>query len=117
MGSGRNERRLAGYTSAKVVRAADKYQTIAANNAGTNAAVVLGGGHAGDYLDKLLCVVTDVNNAQVGIKDGGGGEIVVLPKVLAAGNTTHRIELGLTAVNNWQVTTGLGVAVVASGIW
>ena len=118
MPSLRDENRIRGYAKTRVVNSADQYQVINANNATTGAAVRLGQANKGDYLDSLLCIVTDVANAKVEIQDGAGDLLTVLPGVLPAGNTTIAIPIGLTCVsNNWGITTGTGVQVIARGTW
>ena len=117
MGSGRQENRLAGFAKVRTANAADKYQAIAANNGATAAAVVLGSGSAGDYLDRLLVMVTNNAASKVEIMDGAT-VIATIPAGLGSTlNQVLPVPIGLTAVNNWQITTGIGVSVLAAGVW
>lgn len=110
--------KIRGYAKVRLASDSDKYQTIAANNAGTAAAVKIGTGEQGDYLESLLCVVVNNLAAKVDILDGGT-TINVLPAALGdPGNRTIHIPLGISAINNnWSITTGTGVSVIARGVW
>lgn len=74
-------------------------------------------GASGDYLDKLICVVTNVTTSQVQIKDGSGTAITVLPNNVAAIGT-YVIPIGLkSTVGSWQVSTAATVTVLATGLF
>jgi hypothetical protein len=97
----------------EVIDGGGEYETVAASQ--TNQ--VLGTiGAVGDYLGRLVCVVSTAATAQVQIKDGGGSAITVFPNSPGGGVGTYVIPLGLkSAAGAWQVTTGAGVAVLAVG--
>jgi hypothetical protein len=88
------------------------YETVAASQTGQ----VLGAtGAVGDYIDKLVCVVSTAATSQVTLIDGATS-IVVLPNNVGAGVGTYTIPLGLQSVSGaWSITTAAGVAVVAVG--
>jgi hypothetical protein len=96
----------------EVIDGIGEYETVAASQ--TNQ--VLGGtGAAGDYLGKLVCVVSTATSAQVQIKDGANAAITVLPAGVPTIGT-YVIPLGIkSTVGAWQVSTGANVAVVAIG--
>jgi hypothetical protein len=97
----------------EVIDGVGDYETVAASQ--TNQ--VLGGtGAAGDYLGKLVCVVSTAATAQVQIKDGANAAITVFPNSPGGGVGTYTIPLGVkSTVGAWQITTGAGVAVIAIG--
>lgn len=89
------------------------YETVAASQ--TNQALGATGA-AGDYLGRLVCVVTTAATAQVQIKDGSGTAFTVFPNSPGGGVGTYTVDLGIKSVlGAWQVTTGAGVSVVACG--
>ena len=92
-----------------------QYENVAASQ--TNQ--IMGGtGAAGDYLHKLVCVVTTAATAQVQIKDGSGTAFTVLPNSPGSGIGTYVLDLQLASASGaWQVTTGAGVAVTAVGVF
>lgn len=92
-----------------------QYENVAASQ--TNQ--VMGGtGAAGDYLHRLVCVVTTAATAQVQIRDGSGTAFTVLPNSPGSGIGTYNIELNMVSSNGaWQVTTAAGVAVTAVGVF
>lgn len=96
-----------------VLEAGADYETVAAS---ATAQVLGATGGIGDNLSHLICVVTDVANAQVQVKEVGGSNFTVLPATVAAVGT-YAIQLGVRAVTGagWAVTTGSGVTVVAVG--
>lgn len=96
----------------EVIEGVGEYETVAASQ--TNQ--VLGStGAAGDYLHRLICVITTSTGTQVQIKDGSGTAFTVLPTGLAAPGF-FVIPLGIkSTLGAWQVTTGANVAVVAVG--
>lgn len=102
-----------GYLS--VADAATEYETVAASQTDQ----VLGAtGAAGDYLGKLVVVVTTAATAQVQIKDGTGTAITVFPNSPGGGVGTYVLPLGLKSNSGgWKVTTGAGSAVIASGLF
>lgn len=73
-------------------------------------------GAVGDYLEQLVCVVSTAATAATSIKDGSGSAIQVLPNSPGGGIGTYVIPI--RAVSNsgaWKITTGAGVAVLATG--
>ena len=71
-------------------------------------------GAAGDYLHRLICVVTGTGSL-VQLKDGSGTAFTVLPTAIASVNT-FVIPIGMkSTLGAWQVTTGANVTVVAVG--
>jgi len=73
-------------------------------------------GAVGDYLALLICVVTTAATSVVQIKDGSGSAIIVLPNAVGGGVGTYTIPLGLISTSGaWKITTGNGVAVIATG--
>jgi len=92
-----------------------QYENVAASQ--TNQ--VMGGtGAAGDYIYRLVCVVSTALTAQVQIKDGSGTAFTVLPNSPGGGIGTYVLELNMVSANGaWQVTTGAGVAVTAVGVF
>lgn len=97
----------------EVIDGVGEYETVAASQSNQ----VLGAtGAAGDYLGRLVCVVSTAATAQVQIKDGSNSAITVLPNSPGGGIGTYVIPLGLKSTTGaWQVTTGAGVAVIAVG--
>jgi hypothetical protein len=92
---------------------AGHYETVAASQ--TDQALGATGA-AGDWLENLVCVVSTAATAQVQIKDGGGSAITVLPNSPGGGVGTYTIYLQLrSTAGAWKVTTGAGVAVIATG--
>lgn len=89
------------------------YETVAPSQS----AQVLGvTGALGDFLHKLICVVTTAATAQVQIKDGTNTAITVLPNSPGGGVGTYSIELNIVSTNGpWQITTAAGVSVIAIG--
>jgi len=91
-----------------------QYENVAASQ--TNQ-VMGGSGAAGDYLHKLVCVVSTAATSQVQIKDGSGTAFTVLPSLPGGGIGTYVLELNMVSSSGaWQVTTAAGVAVTAVGI-
>lgn len=90
-----------------------KYETVAASQTDQ----VLGPtGGSGDYLERLICVVTTAATSTVDIQDGSGTAFNVLPANVGGGIGTYVIEVGAySTVGAWSVTTGAGVSVVAIG--
>lgn len=73
-------------------------------------------GATGDLLEGLVCVVTTAATAQVLIQDGAGTAIEVLPNNPGGGIGTYYIPLSIRSTGGaWSVTTGAGVAVLATG--
>lgn len=95
---------------------ASHYETIAPSQTDQ----VLGGaGAAGDYLARLIIVVTTAAQSAVTLKDGAvvvpasGG---IFPASPGGGVGTYVIDLEVTSQTGaWKVTTGSGVSVVAVG--
>ena len=101
--------------SLRVINGGFQYETVAASQ--TNQ--VLGAtGAAGDFLDKLICVVSTAATSQVQIKDGTGTAITILPNNVGSGVGTVVINVGLkSTTGSWQITTGAGVSVIATGLF
>lgn len=78
---------------------------------------VLGGsGAPGDFIDTLVCVVGTAATSNVSIKDGGGTARVVLPAAVGQGIGTYTINIkARSQAGAWQVSTGAGVQVFATG--
>lgn len=91
-----------------------QYETVAASQT----AQVLGGtGAKGDYLDRLVLVVTTAATAAVSILDGATS-IAVFPNSPGGGVGTYTVTLGVASVSGaWSVTTGAGVAAIGVGIF
>lgn len=90
------------------------YETVAASRT----AQVLGGtGATGDYLHRVICVVSTAATAATSIVDGSTS-IQILPNSPGGGIGTYTIEVGCaSATGPWKITTGAGVAVIAVGIF
>ena len=89
------------------------FETVAA---GQSDQVLGATGAAGDWLQRLICVVTTAATAQVQIKDGSGSAITVFPNSPGGGVGTYTVELGLKSLSGaWKITTGAGVAVIGVG--
>ena len=100
-------------SAARPLDRGNDYETVAA---GQTAQVMGGTGRVGDLLTLLICVVSTAATAQVQIKDGADSAITVFPNSPGAGVGTYVIPLNLVSrVGAWQVTTGAGVAVIATG--
>jgi hypothetical protein len=99
--------------SLEVIDGVGDYKTVAASQTDQ----VLGtSGAVGDYLNRLICVVSTAATAQVQIKDGSGSAITVFPNSPGGGIGTYVIPVGAKATGlGWKVTTGAGVAVIAVG--
>jgi hypothetical protein len=90
-----------------------EYETVAASQT-TQTLGATGG--TGDYLDTLIIVVSTAATAQVSIKDGSDSAIVVFPNNPGAGIGTYPVPIGLfSRTGAWQITTGAGSAVIATG--
>lgn len=73
-------------------------------------------GGVGDFLHRLVLVVSTAATAAVSIKDGAAAAIPVFPNSPGGGIGTYSIELNIRSVSGaWQVTTGAGVAVLGIG--
>jgi len=95
----------------KVVGAAE-YETVAASQ---TAQVLGGAGATGDYLEGVLCVVSTAATSQVTILDGATS-IIVFPNSPGSGIGTYYVPINAFSVTGpWKVTTGAGVAVLATG--
>lgn len=107
------ENQSLGYLS--IADAATEYETVAASQTDQ----VLGNtGAAGDYLGKLIIVVTTAATAQVQIKDGSGSAITVFPNSPGSGIGTYVLSVGLLSTSGaWKVTTGAGSSVIACGLF
>lgn len=91
-----------------------EYQTVAA--AQTDAPLGGATSNVGDYLERLICVVSTAATSAVSIKDGSGSSITVLPNNVGGGIGTYPINMNLTSRSGkLTVTTGAGVAVIAVG--
>lgn len=99
----------------RVVSGGDEYETVAAGQ--TDQVLGVTGG-AGDYLERLVIIVSTAATSQVSIKDGSGGSaIIVFPNNPGGGVGTYTVDLGMSATGagGWRVTTGAGAAVIATG--
>lgn len=91
------------------------YETVAAS---ASDQVLGSSGAAGDYLGRLVCVVSTATSAQVQIKDGSGSAITVFPNSPGGGVGSYQVPLGIKSTGGaWKVTTGGGVSVIACGIF
>lgn len=91
-----------------------RYETVAASQ--TAQALGSGGGAKGDYLKHLTVVVGTAATAQVQIKDGSDTAITVFPNSPGGGIGTYTVKIeACSRTGAWQVTTGAGSSVVASG--
>ena len=89
------------------------YETVAASQ--TDQALGATGAK-GDYLDRLVCVVSTAATSQVQIKDGSGSAITILPNAVDGGLGTYPVYVGIPSSSGaWQVTTAAGVSVIAVG--
>lgn len=89
------------------------YETVAASQTDQVLGVT---GAAGDFLHKLICVVTTAATAVVQIKDGGGSAITVFPNSPGGGVGTYVLDFNIVSTAGaWKVTTGAGVAVIGIG--
>lgn len=92
---------------------ANGYETVAASQ--TDQALGATGG-AGDWLEGLLCVVATAATAQVQIQDGSLTAFTVLPNSPGGGIGAYYIPIKAASVSGaWQITTGAGVTVFATG--
>lgn len=89
------------------------YETVAASQT----AQALGAtGATGDYLEGLTIVVATAATAQVQIKDGAGSNISVFPNSPGGGVGTYYVPVkARSTAGAWQVTTGAGSSVIATG--
>jgi len=90
------------------------YETVAASQTGQ----VLGtAGAKGDYLHRLILVVSTAATAATSIIDGSTS-INIFPNSPGGGIGTYTVEVGLASQTGaWSITTGAGVAVIAVGIF
>lgn len=89
------------------------YETVAASQ---GAQVLGNAGAAGDYLERLICVVATAATSQVQLTDGGGAAITLLPNAVGGGIGTYVIDVGcMSKAGPWKVTTAAGVSVLAVG--
>jgi hypothetical protein len=105
-------------SAARPLDRGNDYNTIAAGQSDQTMSLIQGAstGAKGDVLTLLICVVSTAATAAVSIKDGSGSAIAVLPNSPGAGVGTYVIPLNLISkVGAWKITTGAGVAVVATG--
>ena len=105
--------RIKGYRQVRIAQDADKYVAIGAGNN-----VTLGGGQTGDYLEKIVAVVTNNLASSITITDGSGSAITVLPNNLNPSNQTVVIPLGISCrSNNWFIQCSAGVSALVTGVW
>ena len=92
---------------------AEHYETVAASQTDQ----VLGNaGAAGDFLDTLVITVATAATAAVSIKDGGGAAISIMPNSPGGGIGVYVVPIkAKSKAGKWQVTTGAGSTVVATG--
>jgi hypothetical protein len=102
-----------GGSPVEVYNGGGSYETVAASQT----AQALGAtGAVGDYLECLIIVVSTAATAAVSIKDGGDSAISIFPNSPGGGIGTYVIPVGLwSRTGAWQVTTGAGSAVIATG--
>jgi len=99
----------------ETISGGSEYETVAASQSDQALGSV---GAAGDYLDKLIIVVSTAATAQVQIKDGSGSAITVFPNSPGGGVGTYVVAIGLkSTTGGWKVTTGAGSAVIATGLF
>lgn len=97
----------------RVINGGDEYELVAVSQ--TNQALGATGA-AGDYIESLIIVVATAATAQVQLKDGSGTAFTVFPNSPGGGIGTYVVPLGLRSTNGaWQVTTGAGSTVIATG--
>ena len=89
-----------------------QYETVAASQT----AQALGtAGARGDYLERLILIVSTAASAATTILDGTTS-IAIFPNSPGGGVGTYVLDLGLVSVvGAWKVTTGAGVAAIAVG--
>jgi hypothetical protein len=98
----------------ETVEPPSNYQVVPASS--TNVVLKTANGGTADYIENLICVVSTAATSQVQIKDGTGSAITVLPNAVAGGIGTYVIRLAAKSNSgSWQVTTGAGVSVIATG--
>lgn len=91
------------------------YETVAA---GQTTQALGGTGAKGDYLNYVICTVGTAATAQVQIKDGSGTAYTILPNSPGGGIGVYVIPIkACSQVGAWQITTGAGVTVLASGMF
>jgi len=89
-----------------------RYETVAASQ---TAQALGAAGAAGDYIERLICVVANAATSQVLLLDLTTS-ITVLPNAVVGGIGTYVIEVGMVSVNGpWKITTAAGVSVIAVG--
>ena len=89
------------------------YETVAASQTDQTLGVT---GALGDFLHRLIIIVTTAATAAVSIKDGSGSSIAVFPNSPGGGVGTYVVELNIRSTDGaWKVTTGAGVEVIAIG--
>lgn len=72
-------------------------------------------GGVGDYVERILCVVTTSATSLVQMKDGAAGsQMILLPANAPIG--VHTVNLGIVSVTgDWKLTTAAGVHCIAVG--
>lgn len=99
----------------EVVQPPWQYQVVPASSSNVALQSAKGGAVA-DYIENLICVVTNAATSQVQIKDGTGASITVLPNLVGGGIGTYVLKLQARSSSGlWSVTTGAGVSVIATG--
>lgn len=92
------------------------YETVAASQTDQILGPV---GRLGDILQRLIITVGTAATSAVGIKDGDGADIPILPAAVGAGVGVYVVEVGAVCKNattpGWKVTTGAGATVLAVG--
>jgi len=90
--------------------------TVQRRNCPAGATTGLGGG-AGSYLDKLVATITNNAAMTVDVQDGAQAAVKVLQNgSIATANGTVMLPLEIESWNGaWNIITGNGVAVVATG--
>jgi hypothetical protein len=100
-------------SAARPLDRGNDYETVAA---GQTTQTLGATGAKGDLLTLVVCVVSTAATGTVAIKDGSETAITILPNSPGAGVGTYVIPLNLVSrTGAWQITTGAGVAVIATG--
>jgi len=103
------------WDATQVIQGPFDYETVAASQTDQVLGVT---GAVGDFLHKLVIVVTTAATAAVSIKDGGGSTISVLPNSPGGGIGVYEVELNIRSSDGaWKVTTGAGSSVIGVGIF
>lgn len=73
-------------------------------------------GAAGDYLDRIIITANTAATATVGIQDGAGTLIPIMPASPGGGVGAYVVVLKMHSRSGaWSITTGAGATVLAIG--